>query len=134
MLSRAIAPLAFALAAGCGSDGGLPGLGEPCSVLCQAGLDCSPQKFCVKSCRCDGDAGAPLCAPTALGSGCPPSAACVVEKASGDGECVARCGDLGCPPGEAACAAAPDGTPLCVGPGFPWIGLDGGADMTMNHD
>jgi hypothetical protein len=126
--------LLVAAAAGCGGPGGLPGLGEACSFLCAPGLDCSPAKFCVKSCRCEGDAGPTICSPTALATGCPTNAACVPSTATGEGMCAARCADLGCPPGEAACALAPDGTPVCVGPDYPWVGLDGGADQSFDHD
>ncbi len=80
---------------------------------------------CVKSCRCDGG---PLCNGTSLAIGCPPTALCVVSSATGEGSCAVRCGDLGCPMGEGSCTAAPDGTPVCVGPQYPWLLPDGGDD------
>lgn len=124
-----LALLVLALAACDG--GGLPGLGEACTVFCAPGLTCGSSGYCEKSCRCDGDAGPTLCSPAALATGCPGSAACVVKTKEGAGMCAVRCADMGCPPGEGACATAPDGTAVCVGDGYPWVGADGGLQSDM---
>jgi hypothetical protein len=117
------AAVVAALVAGCSGGSALPALGQPCSLLCATGLTCSAQRFCVKSCHCDGG---PVCSNSSLATGCPPASACVAASASGDGTCAVVCADAGCPLGEAACASAPDGTRVCVGPDYPWVGSDGG--------
>jgi hypothetical protein len=124
-VKRIAAVLLLASLAGCSGGGGLPGLGASCTLLCATGLTCSAAHVCVKSCRCDGG---PLCSDTSVASGCPPSSLCVAQRATGEGACAVVCGDLGCPAGEAACATAPDGTPVCVGANYPWVLPDGGAD------
>jgi hypothetical protein len=120
---------ACAAIAGCGQSGGEPGLGQPCTVLCSTGLSCSSLHFCVKTCQCDASA---LCADTTLATGCPLEAECVAVEAAGGGMCASLCGpsgpDAGCPPGEGACATAPDGTPICVGPAYRWLFTDAGTD------
>jgi hypothetical protein len=119
--------LAALAASGCGDSSGLPGLGQPCTVLCSTGLTCSAMHFCVKSCLCDGG---PLCAVTSLANGCPPEAECVVAEPSGAGMCFSLCGpagpDGGCPPGQGNCVPAPDQTPICVGDNYPWLFADAG--------
>ena len=115
--------LLVTVSAGCTGGGLLPGLGESCSLLCATGLTCSSARVCVKGCHCDGGA---LCNNSSLATGCPPEATCVANAPSGEGACAVLCADLGCPVGEGACAAAPDGTPVCVGPNFPWVTFDGG--------
>ncbi|MSP63940.1 MAG: hypothetical protein EXR72_27080 [Myxococcales bacterium] len=117
------------LAALAGCSESAPKLGEPCKVLCTTGLTCSATGFCIKRCRCDGGA---ICNPTSLATGCPPEAACVTAAESGEGMCAVVCDGRACPPGEATCASAPDGTPICVGEHFPWVGGDGGgADRSL---
>lgn len=118
-----VASLLATLVGGCTNGGLLPGLGEPCSLLCTTGLTCSPARYCVKGCRCDGGA---LCRGSSLATGCPPEAMCVSVSPDGEGTCAVVCADLGCPAGEGACAAAPDGTPVCVGPDYTWQIPDGG--------